>query len=62
VVVTGNPGQFQYVGVGALEIRIPDGRAVRAGPFEKLIIQPTGPYAFKPPLETIFRYVFPGND
>jgi hypothetical protein len=59
LIVMGNANQLNDVPVLNVTIKIKDGRLQKAGPFEKIVIHPTGPYAAPPPPVIAYRYVFP---
>jgi hypothetical protein len=59
LIVMGNANQLNDVPVSKVTIKIKDGRLQEAGPFEKIVIHPTGPYAVPPPPVIAYRYVFP---
>jgi hypothetical protein len=59
LIITGNANQLNDVPVFDVTIKIKDGRSQKAGPFEKIMIHPTGPYTAPPPPVIAYRYVFP---
>lgn len=58
LVILGDANQLNDAPVLDVTIKIKDGRSRKAGPFDRLLIHPTGPYAEPPPPVVAYRYVF----
>jgi hypothetical protein len=59
LIVIGNANQLNDVSLLRIKIRIADGRFENAGPFERVLIHPSGPHALPPAPVVAYRYTFP---
>lgn len=62
LIIVGSADQLSKIPISSITIRIADGRFIRLGPFQRIVILPTGPYASPPPPITAYVDTFPKQD